>query len=77
MITLKVLNTEQSKRGLLQIIQDVHMTNNKSFSRCHSEQLTDIRALQACHKDWEHNISGYDNLVYALLTMTLVEVKAL
>ena len=78
MITLKVFTPEQHKRGLLQIIQDVHMTHNGSIDRNNAFQINDINVLRKCKDGWEHNnLNNYDSAVYSLLIAVLLEIYPL
>ena len=74
MITLSVFDDAQHKRGLLQIIQDVHMTYNGSMERSNLDQSVDITALKCCRLNWESPISFYDVAIYNLISCVLIEV---
>ena len=68
---------EIHKRGLLDMIQDVHMGHTGASERNPIHQSADLRLLHAKWLDWKPPIHSpaYDMAVYNLLTQVLVETQ--
>ncbi len=76
---MKCATTEQHRRGLLRICQDVHMTLLGTYERSYetgSDDMTDdVRYLIDVVKGWEPSDSAYDEAVCVLVTKTVAEVQ--
>lgn len=71
-------NPELHERGLLNVIQDIHMTNTGAMERADIDQDHDIKLIRERLKNWEkshpHNLSDiYDGLVRLLAETAIKE----
>lgn len=72
-----ITHLESSVRGnrtLLNVILDVHMTNNGSYERSRELQTVDIALLRDKMLNWKKSDIKFDAMVLNLLITTLEEV---
>ena len=72
---LQVWSQMAGERGLLEVIQDVHMTNTGAMERSIEDQDKDIAALNKRMETWYNSNLAYDTCVLCLMQIVLEEKR--